>query len=138
MSRVLVCEDDASLRAVLRRALERAGHEVVLTATATEALRAASRHVPQVVLLDLGLPDADGRDVCLGLRAQGVTAPVLMLTALDGLHNKVSGFEAGADDYLTKPFDVPELLVRIDALLRAYVLNARGRRPGRAPGPGKP
>jgi two-component system response regulator MprA len=70
------------------------------------------------VILDIGLPDADGRDVCLALRAHGVDAPVLMLTALGGMHHKVSGFEAGADDYLTKPFDIPELLVRIRALLR--------------------
>jgi two-component system response regulator MprA len=64
------------------------------------------------------LPDADGRDVCLALRARGVDVPVLMLTALDGLHHKVGGFEAGADDYMTKPFDIPELLVRVRALLR--------------------
>ena len=73
---------------------------------------------PHVVILDIGLPDADGRDVCLALRAHGVDVPVLMLTALGGMHHKVSGFEAGADDYLTKPFDIPELLVRIRALLR--------------------
>jgi two-component system response regulator MprA len=76
------------------------------------------RFAPDVIVLDVGLPDADGRDVCLALRAHGVAAPVLMLTALDGTHNKVAGFQSGADDYLTKPFDLVELEVRIAALLK--------------------
>ncbi|MGW6278549.1 response regulator transcription factor [Kribbella sp. NPDC055071] len=117
MARIAVCEDDRALRGVLRRALEGDGHSVVATARGAELL-AQLEPVPHVVILDVGLPDADGRDVCLALRAHGVDAPVLMLTALGGMHHKVSGFEAGADDYLTKPFDIPELLVRIRALLR--------------------
>jgi two-component system response regulator MprA len=117
VARVVVCEDDPALRGLLRRALEGDGHSVVATADGA-GLLGQLEPVPQVVILDLGLPDADGRDVCLALRARGVDAPVLMLTALGGMHHKVSGFEAGADDYLTKPFDVPELLVRIRALLR--------------------
>jgi two-component system response regulator MprA len=117
MARVAVCEDDRALRGLLRRALEGDGHSVVAAATGSELL-AQLAPVPEVVILDIGLPDADGRDVCLALRAHGVDAPVLMLTALGGMHHKVSGFEAGADDYLTKPFDIPELLVRIRALLR--------------------
>ncbi|MGZ0147723.1 response regulator transcription factor [Kribbella sp. WER1] len=117
MARVAVCEDDRALRGVLRRALEGDGHSVVAAADGRELL-AQLEPAPNAVVLDLGLPDADGRDVCLALRAYGVDAPVLMLTALSGLHHKVSGFEAGADDYLTKPFDVPELLVRVRALLR--------------------
>jgi two-component system response regulator MprA len=117
VTRVAVCEDDRALRGVLRRALEGDGHSVVASANGSELL-ARLDPVPHVVVLDIGLPDADGRDVCLALRAHGVDAPVLMLTALGGVHHKVSGFEAGADDYLTKPFDVPELLVRIRALLR--------------------
>jgi DNA-binding response OmpR family regulator len=117
MARVVVCEDDRALRGVLRRALERDGHSVVAAASGAELLERLDPE-PQVVVLDIGLPDADGRDVCLALRAMGVNAPVLMLTALGGMHHKVSGFEAGADDYLTKPFDIPELLVRIRALLR--------------------
>jgi two-component system response regulator MprA len=71
-----------------------------------------------VVVLDIGLPDADGRDVCLALRAGGLAAPVLFLTALDGVHDKIAGFEAGGDDYLTKPFELPELLARIRVLAR--------------------
>jgi two-component system response regulator MprA len=122
MARIAVCEDDRALRGVLRRALEGDGHSVVASATGSELL-AQLVPVPDVVILDIGLPDADGRDVCLALRAHGVDAPVLMLTALGGMHHKVSGFEAGADDYLTKPFDVPELLVRIRALLRRATIT---------------
>jgi len=117
MARIAVCEDDHSLQDLLRRALEGDGHSVVATATGSDLLGRLDP-APQVVILDIGLPDADGRDVCLALRAHKVDAPVLMLTALGGMHHKVSGFEAGADDYLTKPFDIPELLVRIRALLR--------------------
>ncbi|GAA3584761.1 response regulator transcription factor [Kribbella ginsengisoli] len=112
-----MCEDDRALRGLLRRALVADGHSVVTAATAAEFLGRLDP-APQLVILDVGLPDADGRDVCLALRARGVDAPVLLLTALGGMHHKVRGFEAGADDYLTKPFDLPELLVRIRALLR--------------------
>ncbi|HZX09109.1 response regulator transcription factor [Kribbella sp.] len=122
MARVAVCEDDRALRGVLRRALEGDGYSVVAAANGRELL-AQLEPAPHAVVLDLGLPDADGRDVCLALRAHGVDAPVLMLTALSGLHHKVSGFEAGADDYLTKPFDVPELLVRVRALLRRTTVS---------------
>jgi DNA-binding response OmpR family regulator len=117
MARIAVCEDDRALRGVLRRALEGDGHSIVATANGSE-LMTQLEPAPQLVILDLGLPDADGRDVCLALRAHGLDAPVLMLTALNAMHHKVSGFEAGADDYLTKPFDIPELLVRVRALLR--------------------
>ncbi|MGW7421734.1 response regulator transcription factor [Streptomyces sp. NPDC054813] len=117
MTFIVVCEDDAAVRDVLKRALEHDGHTVAVASTADSLLRQLEP-VPQLVVLDLGLPDADGRDVCLALRARGIDAPVLMLTALDGMHHKVGGFEAGADDYMTKPFDIPELLVRVRALLR--------------------
>jgi two-component system response regulator MprA len=115
---IAVCEDDAALRISVRRALESAGHEVRAAATGHELMMVCDRFGPDAIVLDLGLPDADGRDVCLALRAHGVTAPVLMLTALDGTHNKVAGFQSGADDYLTKPFDLVELEVRIAALLK--------------------
>ncbi|MFC1437696.1 response regulator transcription factor [Streptacidiphilus sp. N1-10] len=117
MALIAVCEDDAAVRDLLRRALEHDGHTIAAAATAESLLRQLDP-APHLIVLDLGLPDADGRDVCLALRARGVDAPVLMLTALDGMHHKVGGFEAGADDYLTKPFDLPELLVRVRALLR--------------------
>jgi two-component system response regulator MprA len=113
-----VCEDEPALRSVLTRALRAMGHEPLVVATAAEALRAFARQRPAVMILDIGLPDADGRDLCLALRASGVDAPVLFLTARDGLHDKIAGFEAGGDDYLTKPFDLDEVRVRLDALLR--------------------
>ncbi len=113
-----VCEDDPALRSVLTRALRVMDHEPVVVATAAEALRAFSSRHPDALVLDIGLPDADGRDLCLALRAEGVDAPVLFLTARDGLHDKIAGFEAGGDDYLTKPFEIDELRVRLDALLR--------------------
>ena len=118
MVTVAVCEDDAPLRSVLSRSMKAAGHEVVLAHNGAEALRMFPKAEPDVLVLDIGLPDSDGRDVCLALRAGGLTAPVLFLTARDGVHDKVAGFEAGADDYLTKPFELPELLVRIQALAR--------------------
>jgi DNA-binding response OmpR family regulator len=113
-----VCEDEPALRSVLLRALRAMGHEPVVVASAAEALRAFVRRRPDVLVLDIGLPDADGRDLCLALRAAGVDAPVLFLTARDGLHDKIAGFEAGGDDYLTKPFELAEVRVRIEALLR--------------------
>jgi two-component system response regulator MprA len=113
-----VCEDEPALRSVLSRALRAMGHDPVVVATAAEALRAFPRQHPAVLVLDIGLPDADGRDLCLALRAAGVDAPVLFLTARDGLHDKIAGFEAGGDDYLTKPFELEEVRVRLEALLR--------------------
>ena len=115
---VAVCEDDPALRSVLSRSLGGAGHDVVLAHNGAEALRLFPDATPDVVVLDIGLPDSDGRDVCLALRAGGMLAPVLFLTARDAVHDKVAGFESGADDYLTKPFELPELLVRITALAR--------------------
>src|SRR4051812_25990241 len=113
-----VCEDEPALRSVLTRALRVMGHDPLVVATAGEALRAFTSRRPDALLLDIGLPDADGRDLCLALRAAGVDAPVLFLTARDGLPDKIAGFEAGGDDYLTKPFEIDEVRVRLDALLR--------------------
>jgi two-component system OmpR family response regulator len=113
-----VCEDDDELRGVLRRALEREGLAVRATASGTEAVRAFADEPPDVLVLDIGLPDADGRDVCQALRARGVKSPVLFLTARDAVPDRISGFHAGGDDYLTKPFSLAELVVRIHALLR--------------------
>src|SRR4051812_30476313 len=113
-----VCEDDHELRGLLRDALERHGFAVRATASGTEALRAFAATPPDLLVLDIGLPDADGRDVCQALRARGVTAPVLFLTARDALPDRISGFHAGGDDYLVKPFALAELLVRLGALLR--------------------
>src|SRR4051812_1278745 len=113
-----VCEDDDELRGVVRSALEREGLTVRATASGAEAVRWFAEEPPDVLVLDVGLPDADGRDVCQALRARGVHSPVLFLTARDALTDRLSGFHAGGDDYLTKPFALAELLVRVDALVR--------------------
>jgi two-component system response regulator MprA len=113
-----LCEDDDELRGVLRAALERDGIAVRATASGAEAVRQFADDPPDVLVLDVGLPDADGRDVCQALRARGVAAPVLFLTARDALTDRLSGFHAGGDDYVTKPFALAELLVRVHALLR--------------------
>jgi two-component system OmpR family response regulator len=113
-----ICEDDDELRGVVREALEREGFKVVATATGSEAVAAFAEAPPDVLILDVGLPDADGRDVCQALRARGVVSPVLFLTARDALSDRLSGFHAGGDDYLTKPFALAELIVRVHALQR--------------------
>jgi two-component system response regulator MprA len=116
--RIGLCEDDADLRSVLTRALRAEGFEVRATMTGHEAVEAFSSTPPDLLVLDIGLPDADGRDVCQALRAHGVSAPVVFLTARDALPDRLSGFHAGGDDYLTKPFALTELVVRVRALLR--------------------
>ncbi|HET8948982.1 MAG TPA: response regulator transcription factor [Solirubrobacteraceae bacterium] len=113
-----ICEDDDELRGVVREALEREGYEVLATASGAEAVRVFAERAPDVLVLDIGLPDADGRDVCQALRARGVAAPVLFLTARGALTDRLSGFHAGGDDYLTKPFALAELVVRVHALAR--------------------
>src|SRR5690242_4948652 len=116
--RVLVVEDDSDLRRQLRKGLDEEGFEVVPVARGAEALTAAMNDPPDVLVVDIGLPDADGRDVCQALRAHGIDAPVLFLTARDAVPDRISGFHAGGDDYVVKPFELAELLVRVRALLR--------------------
>src|SRR3954462_9164644 len=111
-------EEDAGLRSVLVRALAAEGFDVRATASGREAVQAFSGSAPELLVLDLGLPDADGRDVCQALRSHGVACPVLFLTARDALTDRLSGFHAGGDDYLAKPFALAELIVRVGALLR--------------------
>jgi two-component system OmpR family response regulator len=125
-----ICEDDDELRGVLRDALEREGHHVRATATGTEAVACFSEQHPELLVLDIGLPDADGRDVCQALRARGMTAPVVFLTARDALTDRLSGFKAGGDDYLAKPFALPELIVRIEAALRRVASSPPAPREG--------
>src|SRR3954464_7564304 len=118
VANVGICEDDAGLRSVLVRALTAEGFEVRATASGREAVHVFSARAPEVLVLDIGLPDADGRDVCQALRSHRVTRPVLFLTARDAVTDRLSGFHAGGDDYLTKPFALAELIVRVGALLR--------------------
>jgi two-component system, OmpR family, response regulator len=117
-----ICEDDQQLRSVLARALAAEEFEVSATANGRDAVQQFSVAPPDVLVLDIGLPDADGRDVCQALRAHGVHSPVLFLTARGQLTDKLSAFRAGGDDYLTKPFALAELLVRVHALLKRRVL----------------
>ncbi|HMC50470.1 MAG TPA: response regulator transcription factor [Solirubrobacterales bacterium] len=115
--RVLVVEDDAEIADVLRRSLRQEGYEVKTSADGIEALDVATGFVPDLVVLDLGLPRLDGVEVCRRLRAEG-DVPILMLTARAETEDRVSGLDSGADDYLVKPFERQELLARIRALLR--------------------
>ncbi|SOC49974.1 two-component system, OmpR family, response regulator MprA [Blastococcus aggregatus] len=115
---VLVVEDDLQLRDLVARGLREHGLTVVTAGDGAGALAAVQRQPFDAVVLDIGLPDSDGRDVCQALRARGVTSPVLFLTARDQLHDVLSGFAAGADDYLAKPFHVSELVARLRVALR--------------------
>jgi DNA-binding response OmpR family regulator len=115
--RLLVVVDDADLRSLLRRGLGEEGFEVTAVADGSSAL-AQPDDQPDALIIDIGLPDADGRDVCLALRARGWDAPVLFLTARDALTDRLAGFSAGGDDYVSKPFHFDEVVARLRALLR--------------------
>jgi two-component system OmpR family response regulator len=116
--RVLVVEDEVKVASILRRGLEREGYTVEVAGTAAEARWAAQELAPDLVLLDVGLPDDDGFTVCGDLRVAGCWAPIIMLTARDAVADRVAGLDAGADDYLVKPFAMSELAARLRALLR--------------------
>jgi two-component system response regulator MprA len=116
--RLLIVEDDPPLRDVLTRSLCAEGFAATAVASASELLGRALADPPDVIMIDIGLPDADGRDLCQALRARGLNAPVLFLTARDTLTDRLSGFNAGGDDYVTKPFDIEEVVARLHALLK--------------------
>ena len=111
-------DDDPSLRDALERALKLEGYEVDLARDGLQAVQMADPTKQDAIVLDLGLPRIDGLEVCRRLRAEGNRTPVLMLTARDAVDDRVSGLDAGADDYLVKPFALVELLARVRALLR--------------------
>jgi two-component system response regulator MprA len=115
--RVLVVEDDISIADVLRRTIRQEGHEVKSVGDGVEALRMADEFMPDLVVLDLGLPKLDGVEVCRRLRAES-DVPILILTARVETEDRVVGLDSGADDYLVKPFERKELLARMRALLR--------------------
>ena len=116
--RVLVADDERAVRESLRRALVLEGYEVELASGGREALESVGNGRADVVVLDVLMPDIDGLEVCRRLRGSGDRVPVLMLTARDAVSDRVEGLEAGADDYLVKPFDLDELIARLRALLR--------------------
>jgi two-component system response regulator MprA len=111
-------EDDAELRRVLERGLREEGFGVLATGNGAEILERVEAEAPDALVIDIGLPDSDGRDVCQALRARGIRSPVIFLTARGALTDRLSGFHAGGDDYLVKPFAFQELVVRLRALLR--------------------
>ena len=115
--RVLVVEDDADIAGVLRRSLDKEGYDVRVAGDGESALDEAGVFAPDAVVLDLGLPELDGVEVCRRLRTEG-DVPILILTARDALDARVEGLDSGADDYLVKPFEREELLARLRALLR--------------------
>ena len=117
-ARVLVVDDEPAVREALRRALALEGYSVDLAENGAEALRKVGPIDPDVVVLDVLMPEVDGLAACRRLRAEGNRVPVLMLTARAGVGDRVDGLDAGADDYLVKPFALEELLARIRALLR--------------------
>jgi two-component system response regulator MprA len=115
---VIVLEDDPELRSLLTRGLREEGFEVTTAGTASELLALRSDEEPDAMIVDVGLPDADGRDLVQALRVQGTTTPVIFLTARDALPDRLAGFAAGGDDYLTKPFAFAELVARLHALMK--------------------
>ena len=115
---VLVTDDDRAVREALERALQLAGYEVELASDGDTALAAIERRTPDAVVLDIMMPGLDGLDVTRRLRRTGNRVPILLLTARDAIGDRVDGLDAGADDYLSKPFALEELLARIRALLR--------------------
>ena len=115
---VLVTDDDRAVREALERALQLAGYEVELASDGDSALAAIERRTPDAVVLDIMMPGLDGLDVTRRLRRTGNRIPILLLTARDAVDDRVEGLDAGADDYVVKPFALEELLARVRALLR--------------------
>lgn len=126
---VLLAEDERKLRELVRSYLERAGFTVVTTESGAEALSLANSVSPDLLILDLGLPDVSGETVATELRAAGAGPPILMLTARSSEEDRVRGLELGADDYVTKPFSPRELVLRVQAILRR---SSQSRGPGAA------
>ncbi|MGH9020533.1 MAG: response regulator transcription factor [Acidimicrobiales bacterium] len=119
-SYVAIVDDDAAIRSALGRALRMENYDVDLFEDGLSALKSVQLRAPDVIVLDLQLPDIDGLEVCRRIRRAGDSTPILMLTARDAVNDRVEGLDAGADDYLVKPFDLAELLARLRALLRRH------------------
>src|SRR3954466_3698771 len=124
---VLLVDDDAPIRRMLERTLGAEGYAVAAVADGGAALAQVEHSLPDVIVLDVAMPGMDGLAVTRRLRAKGLAVPILLLTARDAVHERVAGLDAGAGDYLVKPFDADELTARIRALLR------RNEPPGEAP-----
>ncbi|MEV5316093.1 response regulator transcription factor [Streptomyces sp. NPDC052687] len=139
---VLLAEDDRAIRHALERALTLEGYRVTAVADGVEALAQAHRTPPDVLVLDVMMPGIDGLQVCRVLRAEGDRTPILMLTALVETADRIAGLDAGADDYVVKPFDVEEVFARLRALLRrtadAPGMPVRQAAPAPVPAPARP
>ena len=118
MAALLLVDDDAPIRRMLARTLAAEGYDVEAAADGGAALAAVERSLPDAIVLDVTMPGLDGLAVTRRLRAKGLRVPILLLTARDAIHERVAGLDAGADDYLVKPFDTAELTARVRALLR--------------------
>ena len=137
-AQILLADDDRAIRESLERALELEGYTVIPVSDGIEALAAARSAQPDVIVLDVMMPGVDGLGVCRALRSIGMRTPILMLTARVEVTDRVAGLDAGADDYLAKPFDLDELLARLRALLRRGLLDPPDGPPASGPpsGPG--
>jgi len=124
--RILVVDDEPAVREAVERALRLDGHDVLLAADGGEALVTLGERAPDAIVLDVLMPRVDGLELCRRMRLQGDRTPVLMLTARDAVADRVAGLDAGADDYLVKPFALDELLARVRALLRRAMPGADG------------
>jgi two-component system response regulator QseB len=116
--KIYLVEDDLNIGQALLTVFRDEGHEVVWVRMAQDVVTRLQAEPADAVLLDLGLPDGDGNELLTRIRAAGINVPVLIITARDGLQDRIKGFNNGADDYLIKPFEIPELLVRLRAILR--------------------
>jgi two-component system response regulator MprA len=125
--RILVVDDEQAVREALERALRLDGYEVDLAADGVEALALIAKRPPDALVLDLMMPEIDGLEVCRRLRAGGDRTPVLILTARDAVSDRVTGLDAGADDYVVKPFALEELLARLRALVRRSLPDSDGQ-----------
>lgn len=121
MARIMVADDDRAIREALSRAFRLAGHDVIAVADGDEVIATYRQEQVDLYVLDIMMPHLDGVSTCRLLRQNGITSPIMVLTALDTVTDKVAGLDAGADDYLSKPFELDELMARIRALLRRPV-----------------
>jgi DNA-binding response OmpR family regulator len=126
VAEILVVEDDSTLGMTLEMSLSAHGHGVRLCRGLETARQAVRTLAPDLVILDLGLPDGEGMDLCRDLRRTGSKVPILILTARESLGERIEGLELGADDYITKPFELPELLARVEAFLRRQHWHGSG------------
>ena len=125
--KILVVDDEQAVRESLRRSLKFNGYDVMLAADGVEAVEIVHRENPGLLILDVMMPNMDGLEVCRTLRSEGWDRPILVLTARDGVSDRVAGLDAGADDYLPKPFALEELLARVRSLVRRAAAESIGK-----------